>query len=108
MNTTVAHPQANGLVERANKSLMHGLKAIGTIESRMVILAEIGMPTYWTIQFNETRNEEEMRLNLDLIQEKRETTAIQEAKYKKKVEQYYIKRARPVSFRVADFVYQRC
>ncbi|GKB24034.1 reverse transcriptase domain-containing protein, partial [Tanacetum coccineum] len=27
MNTTVAHPQANGLVERATKSLMHGLKA---------------------------------------------------------------------------------
>ncbi|GKC40379.1 reverse transcriptase domain-containing protein [Tanacetum coccineum] len=27
MNTVVAHPQANGLVERANKSLMHGLKA---------------------------------------------------------------------------------
>ncbi|GJV17147.1 reverse transcriptase domain-containing protein [Tanacetum coccineum] len=24
---TVAHPQANGLVERANKSLMHGMKA---------------------------------------------------------------------------------
>nr|GEW00471.1 reverse transcriptase domain-containing protein [Tanacetum cinerariifolium] len=27
MNTAVAHPQANGLVKRANKSLMHGLKA---------------------------------------------------------------------------------
>ncbi|GJX84808.1 reverse transcriptase domain-containing protein [Tanacetum coccineum] len=27
MNMAVAHPQANGLVERANKSLMHGLKA---------------------------------------------------------------------------------
>nr|GEW36010.1 reverse transcriptase domain-containing protein [Tanacetum cinerariifolium] len=27
MNTTVAHPQDNGLVERANKSLMKGLKA---------------------------------------------------------------------------------
>ncbi|GKD52697.1 reverse transcriptase domain-containing protein [Tanacetum coccineum] len=27
MNTAVAHPQANGLVERANKSLMHRLKA---------------------------------------------------------------------------------
>nr|GEW13436.1 hypothetical protein [Tanacetum cinerariifolium] len=27
MNTSVVHPQANGLVERANKSLMHGLKA---------------------------------------------------------------------------------
>ncbi|GJW63801.1 reverse transcriptase domain-containing protein [Tanacetum coccineum] len=27
MHTAVAHPQDNGLVERANKSLMHGLKA---------------------------------------------------------------------------------
>ncbi|GJX71343.1 putative ribonuclease H-like domain-containing protein [Tanacetum coccineum] len=27
MNTVVAHPQSNDLVERANKSLMHGLKA---------------------------------------------------------------------------------
>ena len=26
INTVVAHPQANGLVERANKSLMHGIK----------------------------------------------------------------------------------
>ncbi|GKD81328.1 reverse transcriptase domain-containing protein, partial [Tanacetum coccineum] len=26
MNMAVAHPQANNLVERANKSLMHGLK----------------------------------------------------------------------------------
>ncbi|GKG48325.1 reverse transcriptase domain-containing protein, partial [Tanacetum coccineum] len=27
MNTAVAHPQANGLVERANKSLRNGLQA---------------------------------------------------------------------------------
>lgn len=26
MNTAVAHPQANGLVERANESLMEGIK----------------------------------------------------------------------------------
>ncbi|GKC20745.1 hypothetical protein Tco_1022895 [Tanacetum coccineum] len=78
-----------------------------TYESEMVIPAGIGMPTYWTIQFNESQNEEEMCLNLDLIQERRETTTIREAKYKKKVEQYYNKRVRPVSFRVRDFVYQR-
>ncbi|GJV06748.1 reverse transcriptase domain-containing protein [Tanacetum coccineum] len=115
MNTAVAHPQANGLVERANKSLMHGLKArlgrerVGclTYGSEAVIPAEIGMPTYRTIQFNEALNEEEMRLYLDLIQERRETAAIREAKYKKKMEHYYNKQVMPVSFRVGDFVYQR-
>nr|GEV78717.1 reverse transcriptase domain-containing protein [Tanacetum cinerariifolium] len=68
---------------------------------------EIGMPTYRTIHFNESQNEEEMRLNLDLSQERRETAAIREAKYKKKVEQYYNKRVRPISFKVGDFVYRK-
>ncbi|GJS08395.1 reverse transcriptase domain-containing protein [Tanacetum coccineum] len=133
MNTAVAHPQANGMVERDNKSLMHSLKAILgrervrwvdelpnilwahrtmlkisngetpfslTYGSEAFIPAEIGMLTYQTIQFNEARNKEEMRLNLDPILERKETVAIREAKYKKKVEQYYKKRVRPVSFRV--------
>ncbi|GJY84916.1 reverse transcriptase domain-containing protein [Tanacetum coccineum] len=119
MNTTVAHPQANGLVERANKPLMHGLKVrlgrerVGWVEelpnilwahrtmlktsnretpfsvtygSEAVIPAEIRMPTYQTIHFNEAQNEEEIRLNLDLSQERRETAAICEGKYKNKVE----------------------
>ncbi|GJR20141.1 reverse transcriptase domain-containing protein [Tanacetum coccineum] len=140
MNTAIAYLQANSLVERANKSLMHGLKArlgrerVGwvdelpnilwahrtmlktsngetpfslTYEREVVIPTEIGMPTYRTIQFNEISNEEEMRLNLDLIQERRETAAIREAKYKKKVEQYYNKWVRPIYFRVGDFVYRR-
>ncbi|GJV09473.1 reverse transcriptase domain-containing protein [Tanacetum coccineum] len=55
-------------------------------KSEAVILAEIGIPTYRTIQWNEAQNEEEMRLNLDLVQERRETTAIREVKYNKKVE----------------------
>ena len=33
--------------------------------------------------------------------------AIREAKYKKKIEQYYNKRVRPESFRVGDFVFRR-
>ncbi|GJT32670.1 reverse transcriptase domain-containing protein [Tanacetum coccineum] len=140
MNTTIAHPQANGLVERGTKSLMHNLKArlgrerVGwvdelpnilwahrtmlktsngetpfnlTYRSEAVIPVEIGMPTYRTIQFNEAQNEKEMRLNLDIIQEMREIAAIREAKYKKKVEQYYNKWVRPMSFNVGDFVYQR-
>ncbi|GKC11919.1 reverse transcriptase domain-containing protein [Tanacetum coccineum] len=140
MNIAVAHPQANGLVERANKSLMHGLKArlrrerLGWVDelpnilwahrtmmktsngetpfsltygSEAVISVEIGMPTYRTIHFNEAQNEEEMRLNLDLSQERRETAIIREARYKKKVEQYYNKRFRPMSFKVGAFVYRK-
>nr|GEX32077.1 reverse transcriptase domain-containing protein [Tanacetum cinerariifolium] len=68
MNTKVAHPQANRLVERANRSLME---------------VEICIPTYWTLMIREGYNEEEMRLNLDLLQERRETAAIREARYKK-------------------------
>ncbi|GKD87215.1 reverse transcriptase domain-containing protein, partial [Tanacetum coccineum] len=37
MNTAVAHPQANGLVERANKSLMKRIKArLGRERARWV------------------------------------------------------------------------
>ncbi|GKB84668.1 hypothetical protein Tco_1127376 [Tanacetum coccineum] len=101
MNTAVAHPQANGLVERANKSLMYGLK------SKAVIPAEIDMPNYQTIQFNETRNEEEMRLIWISYKKEGRQRRSGEVKYKKKVVQYYNKRVRHVSFRVEDFVYRR-
>ncbi|GJR98185.1 reverse transcriptase domain-containing protein [Tanacetum coccineum] len=87
MNTVVAHPL--------------------TYRSEAVIPAEIGKATYRTIHFNEAQNEEEMRLNLDLSQERRETAAIREAKYKKKVEHYYNKRVRPMSFKVGAFVYRK-
>ncbi|GJZ89499.1 reverse transcriptase domain-containing protein [Tanacetum coccineum] len=109
MNTAVAHPQANNLVERANKSLMHALKArLGQERARWVdelpnvlwayrtmlktsngetsfsltygseelIPAEIGIPMFWTLILNEANNKEDFRLNLDPIQERRETTSI--------------------------------
>nr|GEV65066.1 hypothetical protein [Tanacetum cinerariifolium] len=59
-----------------------------TYGSEAVIPVEIGMPTYRTIQWNEALNEEKMRLNLDLIQERREKVAIREEKYNKKMEHY--------------------
>ncbi|GJS57049.1 hypothetical protein Tco_0651833 [Tanacetum coccineum] len=75
MNTAVAHPQANGLVERDNKSLMEGIKArLGRERS------EIGMPTYQTMMIREDEDEDELRLNMDLLQERREAAAIREAK----------------------------
>ncbi|GJX40252.1 reverse transcriptase domain-containing protein [Tanacetum coccineum] len=140
MNTGVAHPQANGLVERANRSLMEGIKTrlgrekVGWVDelpnvlwahrtsikqsnretpfnltygSETVIPTVIGIPTYRTLMIREGYNEEEMHLNLDLLQERRETTAIQEARYKTKMEQYYNKKVHPASFRPGEFVFRR-
>ncbi|GJX41954.1 reverse transcriptase domain-containing protein [Tanacetum coccineum] len=141
INIAVAHPHANGLVERANRSLMEGIKTrLGrerkgwmdelpnvlwahrtslktsngetsyslTFGSEAVIPAEIGMPTHRTMTVKEgTLNEEEIRLNLDLLQERREAAAIREARYKMKMEHYYNKRVCPVSFKVGEYVYRR-
>nr|GFB82072.1 reverse transcriptase domain-containing protein [Tanacetum cinerariifolium] len=136
----VAHPQANGLVERANKSLMEGIKArlrreregwvdelpnvlwahrtslkqsnsetpfSLTYESEVVIPAEIGMPTHRTIMIREDENEDELHLNMDLLQERREAAAIREATYKTKMEQYYNQKVRPMSFKPDEYVFRR-
>ncbi|GJZ88435.1 reverse transcriptase domain-containing protein [Tanacetum coccineum] len=140
MNTAVAHPQANMLVERANRSLMEGIKTrigrakVGWVDelpnvlwahrtsikqsngetpfsltygSEAVIPAEIGIPTYRTLVIREEYNEEEMRLNLDMLQERREAAAVREARYKTKMEQYYNKKVRLAGFRMGEFVLKR-
>ncbi|GJU04337.1 reverse transcriptase domain-containing protein [Tanacetum coccineum] len=78
-----------------------------TYRSEAVIPAEIGMPSYRTLMIREEFNEEEQRLNLDLLQEQREAAAIREARYKSKMEQYYNKKVRPAGFRPGEFVYRR-
>nr|GEZ58382.1 reverse transcriptase domain-containing protein [Tanacetum cinerariifolium] len=55
---SVKHPQSNGLVEKANQSLGE------------VIPAEIGMPTYRTTVVDVVNNDDELRLNLDLLEER--------------------------------------
>ncbi|GKA94625.1 reverse transcriptase domain-containing protein [Tanacetum coccineum] len=116
---SVKHPQANGLVERANRNLGEGIKArlderskdwMGelshvlwahrtmikssngempfslTYGTEAVISAEIGMPTLRTAEVDSIQNDEALQINLDLVEEKREQAAIQEAKSKDKME----------------------
>nr|GFA55657.1 reverse transcriptase domain-containing protein [Tanacetum cinerariifolium] len=136
---SVKHPQSNGLVERANRSLGEGIKArLGegnknwveelphvlwahrtmiksshgdtpfslTYETEAVIPAEIGMPTYRTAAVDVVNNDKELRLNLDLLEERRERTAVCEARAKSKMMKYYNARVRGVAFKPGDFVYR--
>ncbi|GJU32769.1 reverse transcriptase domain-containing protein [Tanacetum coccineum] len=136
---SMMHPQTNGLVERANRSLGEGIKArldekskdwIGelshvlwahrtmikssngetpfslTYDTEAVIPAEIGMPTFRTAEVDLTENAEALEINLDLIEEKREQAAIQEAKSKAKMEKYYNSKVRGTRFKPGDMVYR--
>nr|GEY78541.1 reverse transcriptase domain-containing protein [Tanacetum cinerariifolium] len=118
---SVKHPQAIGLVERANRSLGEGprhgwgknknwveevshvlwahrtmIKSSNgetpfslTYRAKAVIPAKIGMPTLRTAEIDMVTNNEALGISLDLLEEKREQTAIQEARNKAKIEGYY-------------------
>nr|GEU63960.1 reverse transcriptase domain-containing protein [Tanacetum cinerariifolium] len=99
---SVKHSQSNGLIERENRSLGEGIKA----HLEAVIPAEIRMPTYYTTVVDVVHNNEEIRLNLDLLEERREHAAICEAKTKLKMTKYHNARVRCVTFRLEDFFYR--
>nr|GEW49474.1 reverse transcriptase domain-containing protein [Tanacetum cinerariifolium] len=78
---SVKHPQANGLVERENKSLGEGIKARETPFSltygtKAMIPVEIGVPTLRTVEVDMIKNDEALEINLDLLEEKREQASI--------------------------------
>nr|GEY89733.1 reverse transcriptase domain-containing protein [Tanacetum cinerariifolium] len=85
---SVKHPQTNGLVERANRSL------------------EIGMPTLRTTKVDSVQNNDALEINLDLLEERREEAAIRKAKSKAKMEKYYNSKVRNTSFKPGDLVYR--
>ncbi|GJV39994.1 reverse transcriptase domain-containing protein [Tanacetum coccineum] len=77
-----------------------------TYGTEAVILAEIGMPTYRTAAVDAVHNDEELRLNLDLLVERHKRATIRESKTKLKMVKYYNARVRGVTFRPGDFVYR--
>nr|GEY68841.1 reverse transcriptase domain-containing protein [Tanacetum cinerariifolium] len=136
---SVKHPQSNGPVERANRSLGEGIKArLGegnknwveelpyvlwahrtmiksshgdtpfslTYGTEAVIPTEIEMPTYRNAAVDVVNNDEELRLNLELLEERRERAAVCEARAKSKMMKYYNARVRGVAFKPGNFVYR--
>ncbi|GJW60545.1 reverse transcriptase domain-containing protein [Tanacetum coccineum] len=109
--TSVKHPQSNGLVERANRSLGEGIKArLGERNKNWIEELPHVLWAHRTMikssHVDAVHNDEELRLNLDLLEERRERATIGEAKAKLKMTKYYNARVRGVTFRPGDFVYR--
>ncbi|GKA05571.1 hypothetical protein Tco_0684691 [Tanacetum coccineum] len=62
------------------------------------------MPTLRTAEVDLTKNDEALEIKLDIIEEKREQAAIQDAKSKAKMEKYYNSKVRSTSFGPGDMV----
>ncbi|GJY75788.1 hypothetical protein Tco_0480904, partial [Tanacetum coccineum] len=76
-----------------------------TYGTEAVIPIEIDMPTLRIAKINLKENNEALEINLELLEEKREQVAIQEAKSKAKMERYYNSKVQSVSFKPGDLVY---
>nr|GEU55964.1 C1-like protein [Tanacetum cinerariifolium] len=77
-----------------------------TYGTEAVIPTEIEMPTYRTAAVDVVNNDKELRLNVDLLEERRERAAVCEARAKSMMMKYYNARIRSVAFKPGDFVYR--
>ncbi|XP_027103086.1 uncharacterized protein [Coffea arabica] len=78
-----------------------------TYGAEAVIPAEIGVPSGRVQNFIARDNKEELRLNLDLLEARREEAAIRMAKYKGQIARHYNARVRPLSFKPGDLVLRK-
>ncbi|XP_070022344.1 uncharacterized protein [Nicotiana sylvestris] len=72
-----------------------------------LILVEIGEPSTGYTQATEESNEEEMRVNLDLLEERRETALIRLTSQKQVIERYYNWKAHLRYFKIGDYVLKK-
>ncbi|GKU89774.1 hypothetical protein SLEP1_g3868 [Rubroshorea leprosula] len=72
-----------------------------------VIPIEIGVPSFRVTHFDEGRNGQLLRENLDLLDDLREEARLRTLVYKQKIANFYNKRVRPRSFKVGDLVLRK-
>ena len=72
-----------------------------------VILVEIKILNFRTSNFNKENNKSELRLNLNLLDEKRERAELCQEAYKHQVAKYYNQRVKHKSFLLGDLVLRK-
>ncbi|GKV11510.1 hypothetical protein SLEP1_g22765 [Rubroshorea leprosula] len=72
-----------------------------------VIPIEIGVPSFRVTHFDEGRNGQLLRENLDLLAEVKEEAQLRTLVYKQKLANFYNKRVRPRTFKVEDLVLRK-
>ncbi|GJW23730.1 reverse transcriptase domain-containing protein [Tanacetum coccineum] len=109
----VKHPQANSLVERANKSLGEGIKA--QLDERSKDWIEEVPHVLWAhrIMIKSSNGDTPFSLTYGMeavilaeIEERREQAAIRKVRSKAKMEKYYNSKVRNTSFKPGDLVYR--
>ncbi|XP_076918336.1 uncharacterized protein LOC143578739 [Bidens hawaiensis] len=69
-----------------------------------MIPAEIGIPSARVLLIKD--NDRELRMNLDLLEERRELASIREHNYKRQLQKYYNSRVQECKFDAGDFVFR--
>ncbi|XP_010277970.1 PREDICTED: uncharacterized protein LOC104612286 [Nelumbo nucifera] len=78
-----------------------------TYETEAVIPTEMEVPTLRSEAFIEESNEEDLRVNLNLVEEVRDLAYIRTTTYQQRVTQYYNARVKRRQFRVGDLVLRK-
>ena len=78
-----------------------------TYESEAVILAEVGLTSYRVHNHDESRNDETMRLQLDLIDEVRSAAEQRLTRYQDRMARHYNSQVRHRDFQVGDLVLRK-
>uniref|UniRef100_A0A2N9GP06 Uncharacterized protein n=1 Tax=Fagus sylvatica TaxID=28930 RepID=A0A2N9GP06_FAGSY len=72
-----------------------------------VIPLEVGLPTTRTTEFDAEQNEDNLRKDLNLVEERRDMAAIRLTSYQRQMKRGYDKNIRPRSFYVNDLVLRK-
>ncbi|XP_076931512.1 uncharacterized protein LOC143596659 [Bidens hawaiensis] len=89
-------PQRNSSNSETPFSLTYGTEAM--------IPAEIWIPSARVLLIDD--NDYELRLNLDLLEERRELASIREHNYKRQLHKYYNSQVQKCEFDAGDFVFR--